>query len=168
MVSVGESPLRSSAHRGVCVVACVHQQSTPPEHLYPVLCNKMCLGRICDRNSESQFKMTEHTFSGNWTEVKLARLAKYLAAYRMIFTHNERARPPSTFVMTNGVLHGFKPVNISSLCGWQGAGQGVVPRGRFGARRTVSSPHFAIEICSMQSPVFPSLPATGRNLPFAQ
>jgi three-Cys-motif partner protein len=36
--------------------------------------------------------MTEHTFGGNWTEVKLARLAKYLAAYRTIFTRNERAR----------------------------------------------------------------------------
>lgn len=41
--------------------------------------------------------MTEHTFGGNWTEVKLARLAKYLAAYRMIFTRNERARHFTTW-----------------------------------------------------------------------
>ena len=44
-----------------------------------------------------QFKMTEHTFGGNWTEVKLARLAKYLAAYRRIFTRNERARHFTTW-----------------------------------------------------------------------
>jgi len=36
--------------------------------------------------------MTEHTFGGNWTEVKLARLAKYLMAYRTIFTKNVRAQ----------------------------------------------------------------------------
>src|ERR1700676_1502449 len=36
--------------------------------------------------------MTEHSFGGDWTEVKLARLAKYFAAYRTIFTKNERAR----------------------------------------------------------------------------
>ena len=36
--------------------------------------------------------MTEHTFGGNWTEDKLARLAKYLMAYRTIFTKNVRAQ----------------------------------------------------------------------------
>ncbi len=36
--------------------------------------------------------MKEHRFGGNWTEVKLARLRKYLTAYRQIFTRNERAR----------------------------------------------------------------------------
>jgi three-Cys-motif partner protein len=36
--------------------------------------------------------MTEHTFGGNWTEVKLARLAKYLMAYRTIFSKNVRAQ----------------------------------------------------------------------------
>ena len=36
--------------------------------------------------------MVEHTFGGNWTEDKLARLSKYLMAYRTIFTGNERAR----------------------------------------------------------------------------
>lgn len=39
----------------------------------------------------------EHTFGGDWTEVKLARLAKYLAAYRTIFTGNERARHFTTW-----------------------------------------------------------------------
>jgi len=41
--------------------------------------------------------MIEHTFGGDWTEIKLARLAKYLAAYRTIFTKNERARHFSTW-----------------------------------------------------------------------
>src|SRR5207249_858008 len=36
--------------------------------------------------------MAEHTFGGNWTEDKLARLAKYLHAWRTIFSGNERAR----------------------------------------------------------------------------
>jgi three-Cys-motif partner protein len=36
--------------------------------------------------------VTEHRFGGNWTEVKLARLHKYLQAYRQVFTRNERAR----------------------------------------------------------------------------
>jgi three-Cys-motif partner protein len=36
--------------------------------------------------------MIEHAFGGDWTEVKLGRLAKYLTAYRTIFTGNERAR----------------------------------------------------------------------------
>jgi three-Cys-motif partner protein len=41
--------------------------------------------------------MTEHTFGGDWTEDKLARLAKYLTAYRKIFTANERARHFTTW-----------------------------------------------------------------------
>ena len=36
--------------------------------------------------------MVEHIFGGSWTEIKLARLAKYLTAYRTIFTGNEKAR----------------------------------------------------------------------------
>lgn len=36
--------------------------------------------------------MTELTFGGNWTEVKLARLAKYLIAYCTIFSKNVRAQ----------------------------------------------------------------------------
>jgi three-Cys-motif partner protein len=36
--------------------------------------------------------MAEHTFGGNWTEDKLARLAKYLIAYRKIFSKNVRAQ----------------------------------------------------------------------------
>lgn len=36
--------------------------------------------------------MTAHTFGGNWTEEKLACLEKYLAAYRTVFTGNEKAR----------------------------------------------------------------------------
>src|ERR1035437_6553844 len=36
--------------------------------------------------------MTEHRFGGSWTEVKLARLQKYLHAYRRIFARNEQAR----------------------------------------------------------------------------
>jgi three-Cys-motif partner protein len=36
--------------------------------------------------------MAEHLFGGDWTEVKLARLDKYLKAYRTIFTGNVKAR----------------------------------------------------------------------------
>lgn len=36
--------------------------------------------------------MADHKFGGNWTEIKLERLKKYLNAYRQIFTQNERAR----------------------------------------------------------------------------
>ena len=36
--------------------------------------------------------MTEHTFGGDWTDVKLSRLKKYLNAYRQIFTRNPAAR----------------------------------------------------------------------------
>lgn len=36
--------------------------------------------------------MAEHVFGGNWTELKLARLDKYLNAYRTIFTGNPKAR----------------------------------------------------------------------------
>ena len=36
--------------------------------------------------------MAEHAFGGDWTEVKLTRLAKYLGAYRAIFSGNEKAR----------------------------------------------------------------------------
>ena len=36
--------------------------------------------------------MAEHKFGGNWTEIKLARLHKYLKAYRQIFTQNPKAR----------------------------------------------------------------------------
>lgn len=36
--------------------------------------------------------MGEHRFGGDWTEIKLARLHKYLKAYRQIFTQNAKAR----------------------------------------------------------------------------
>ena len=36
--------------------------------------------------------MIEHAFGGDWTEDKLTRLSKYLAAYRRIFTTNINAR----------------------------------------------------------------------------
>lgn len=36
--------------------------------------------------------MTTHTFGGPWTSEKLTALRKYLEAYRMIFTRNEKAR----------------------------------------------------------------------------
>jgi three-Cys-motif partner protein len=36
--------------------------------------------------------MAEHKFGGDWTEVKLAKLEKYLRAYRTIFSGNEKAR----------------------------------------------------------------------------
>jgi three-Cys-motif partner protein len=36
--------------------------------------------------------MAEHAFGGDWTEDKLARLNKYLMAYRTIFTKNVRAQ----------------------------------------------------------------------------
>jgi three-Cys-motif partner protein len=41
--------------------------------------------------------MIEHAFGGDWTEDKLMRLAKYLAAYRSIFTSNARARHFTTW-----------------------------------------------------------------------
>jgi three-Cys-motif partner protein len=36
--------------------------------------------------------MADHKFGGDWTEIKLSRLHKYLKAYRHIFTRNEKAR----------------------------------------------------------------------------
>jgi hypothetical protein len=36
--------------------------------------------------------MADHKFGGDWTEIKLSRLQKYLKAYRHIFTQNEKAR----------------------------------------------------------------------------
>ena len=36
--------------------------------------------------------MVEHVFGGNWTEIKLGLLSKYLAAYRQVFTGNAKAR----------------------------------------------------------------------------
>lgn len=36
--------------------------------------------------------MIEHHFGGNWTQIKLERLRKYLSAYTTIFHANERAR----------------------------------------------------------------------------
>jgi len=36
--------------------------------------------------------MAEHKFGGDWTEIKLSRLRKYLIQYRRIFTVNEKAR----------------------------------------------------------------------------
>ncbi|MGO9443875.1 MAG: three-Cys-motif partner protein TcmP [Thiobacillaceae bacterium] len=41
--------------------------------------------------------MAEHAFGGDWTEDKLARLAKYLSAYRTIFTGNNNARHLKTW-----------------------------------------------------------------------
>ena len=41
--------------------------------------------------------MISHAFGGDWTEDKLARLAKYLTAYRSIFTGNTRARHFTTW-----------------------------------------------------------------------
>jgi three-Cys-motif partner protein len=39
-----------------------------------------------------EYLVTDHRFGGNWTEVKLERLHKYLQAYRQVFVRNERAR----------------------------------------------------------------------------
>ena len=36
--------------------------------------------------------MAEHKFGGDWTDIKLGKLEKYLRAYRTIFSGNERAR----------------------------------------------------------------------------
>jgi three-Cys-motif partner protein len=47
-------------------------------------------GRDLPHTQERTLK--EHRFGGNWTEVKLARLRKYLQAYRQIFARNELAR----------------------------------------------------------------------------
>lgn len=41
--------------------------------------------------------MTEHKFGGDWTDVKLAKLNKYLKAYRTIFSGNARARHFTTW-----------------------------------------------------------------------
>ena len=44
--------------------------------------------------------MIEHAFGGDWTEDKLARLAKYLTAYRSVFTGNAKARHFTTGTWT--------------------------------------------------------------------
>lgn len=36
--------------------------------------------------------MVDHTFGGEWTEDKLRALGRYLSAYRVIFTRNQKAR----------------------------------------------------------------------------
>ena len=36
--------------------------------------------------------MTEHTFGGHWTEIKLSSVQRYLNAYRQIFTRDPGAR----------------------------------------------------------------------------
>ena len=41
--------------------------------------------------------MVDHVFGGDWTETKLKRLGKYLAAYRKIFTSNAKARHFNTW-----------------------------------------------------------------------
>jgi three-Cys-motif partner protein len=41
--------------------------------------------------------MTDHTFGGNWTEVKLTALRNYLGAYRQIFSKNPSARRLKTW-----------------------------------------------------------------------
>jgi three-Cys-motif partner protein len=41
--------------------------------------------------------MIEHAFGGDWTEDKLTRLAKYLGAYRSVFTGNAKARHFTTW-----------------------------------------------------------------------
>jgi len=49
------------------------------------------------RDSPNGLRMIEHTFGGDWTEDKLTRLAKYLAAYRSVFTGNVKARHFTTW-----------------------------------------------------------------------
>ena len=41
--------------------------------------------------------MAEHKFGGDWTEIKLAKLEKYLRAYRTIFSGNKNARHLKTW-----------------------------------------------------------------------
>src|SRR5262245_38846290 len=52
--------------------------------------------------------MTEHVFGGDWTEVKLGRLAKYLMAYRAIFDKNVRARFFKTWYVDAFAGTGFR------------------------------------------------------------
>jgi three-Cys-motif partner protein len=59
--------------------------------------------------------MTEHSFGGNWTEDKLTRLAKYLSAYRTIFTGNERARHFSTWYVDAFAGTGSRSSGVATL-----------------------------------------------------
>lgn len=64
--------------------------------------------------------MAKHTFGGDWTEEKLACLAEYLAAYRTIFTGNEKARHFRTwyvdaFAGTGGRTEPIQPSDEQQL-----------------------------------------------------
>jgi len=50
------------------------------------------LETLREKEAKGRTMTTEHKFGGNWTEIKLSRLQKYLKAYRQIFTQNEKAR----------------------------------------------------------------------------
>ena len=63
--------------------------------------------------------MAEHKFGGNWTEDKLARLAKYLRAYRQIFTRNESARYFKTSYVDAFAGTGSRTVSSSPAIGQQ-------------------------------------------------
>src|SRR5271166_1063587 len=58
--------------------------------------------------------MTEHKFGGDWTDIKLAKLEKYLKAYRTIFSGNERARHFRTWYVDAFAGTGSRAIPSSS------------------------------------------------------
>jgi three-Cys-motif partner protein len=65
--------------------------------------------------------MVEHAFGGDWTEDKLTRLSKYLAAYRSIFTSNAKARHFTTWY-----VDAFAGTGSRATYGSPATGQGLV------------------------------------------
>ena len=58
--------------------------------------------------------MVDHRFGGDWTEIKLAKLEKYLRAYRTIFSGNERASHLKTWYVDAFAGTGSRTVVESS------------------------------------------------------
>jgi three-Cys-motif partner protein len=57
--------------------------------------------------------MVEHTFGGDWTEVKLRCLEKYLTKYRTIFTTNPNARYFKTWYVDAFAGTGSRSIEVS-------------------------------------------------------
>lgn len=61
--------------------------------------------------------MIEHAFGGDWTEDKLTRLAKYLAAYRTVFTGNSGARHLTTWYVDAFAGTGSRSTSVNAASG---------------------------------------------------
>jgi three-Cys-motif partner protein len=57
--------------------------------------------------------MVDHTFGGDWTEVKLECLKAYLTKYRTIFTANQKARYFRTWYVDAFAGTGSRSVEVS-------------------------------------------------------